>query len=375
MKHWQETSQIMGRVTELAAAGRRAAMATVVRIGGSAYRRAGAKLLVEDSGSTRGGVSGGCLETDVREIAMAVMRDGAPRLRHYETGGDDRTVWGLGLGCNGSVDIFIQPVTSGDTPEVARRLRTLLACDAPFAVSTVVRGPSTALGRMLVARDGPLTGSTGTPGLDREIARRAEALLAAGESQLYDIESGGDNTNSTGVFTEAHVPPPRLVICGAGDDAIPLAALASHIGYRVTVVDHRPAYLSPERFPDAERIDQRPDDGPEGLPVGPRTHLVVMTHSFAHDREWVRRLLRTDVSYIGLLGPRARRDEILEQIRAKGEGIAVTGTDRLFAPVGLDLGADGPEQIAVSILAELLAVRASSEPRHLRERKGVIHAV
>ena len=135
----------------------------------------------------------------------------------------------------------------------------------------------------------------------------------------------------------------------------------------MTVIDHRPAYLSRERFPDAERIDRRPADGLDGLPLGPRTHLVVMTHSFAHDREWVRRLLRTDAPYIGLLGPRARRDEMLEQIGAMG-------TDRLFAPVGLDLGADGPEQVAVSILAELLAVHASSTPRHLREKDGVIHA-
>ena len=375
MKHWQETSQIVGRVTELAAAGQRAAMATVVRIEGSAYRRAGAKLLVEEGGATRGGVSGGCLEADVREVAMAVMREGLPRLRHYETGDDDRTVWGLGLGCNGSVDIFVQPVTSGDAVNVARHMRTLLAGDAPFAVSTVVRGPAAALGRMLVEGNGPPAGLTETPALDREMARRAQTLLAAGESDLYDIESTGAGTESSGVFTEVHMPPPRLVICGAGDDAMPLAAHASQIGYRVTVVDHRPAYLSRERFPHAERIDRRPDDGLEGLPLGPSTHLVVMTHSFAHDREWGRRLLRTDVPYIGLLGPRARRDEILEQIGVTGEPAGATGMDRFFAPVGLDLGADGPEQIAVSILAELLAVRTSSVPRHLRDKDGVIHAV
>ena len=375
MKHWQETSQIVGRVTELAAAGQRAAMATVVRIEGSAYRRAGAKLLVEEGGATRGGVSGGCLEADVREVAMAVMREGLPRLRHYETGDDDRTVWGLGLGCNGSVDIFVQPVTSGDAVNVARHMRTLLAGDAPFAVSTVVRGPAAALGRMLVEGNGPPAGSTETPALDREMARRAQTLLAAGESDLYDIESTGAGTESSGVFTEVHMPPPRLVICGAGDDAMPLAAHASQIGYRVTVVDHRPAYLSRERFPHAERIDRRPDDGLEGLPLGPSTHLVVMTHSFAHDREWGRRLLRTEVPYIGLLGPRARRDEILEQIGVTGERAGATGMDRFFAPVGLDLGADGPEQIAVSILAELLAVRTSSVPRHLRDKDGVIHAV
>ena len=367
MKHWQETSQIVGRVTELAAAGRRAALATVVRIDGSAYRRAGAKLLVEETGGTLGGVSGGCLEADVREIALTVMREGVPRLRHYETGSDDSTVWGLGLGCNGSVDIFVQPVTSADVVDMALHLRALLATDAPFSVSTVVRGTPAVLGRTLLAGNGPPVGSTGAPGLDREIARRAQALLVAGQSKLHDIESTGVQVESTGVFTEVHVPPPRLVICGAGDDAIPLAAGASQIGFRVTVVDHRPAYLSPARFPDAERIDRRPADGLEGLMLGPHSYLVVMTHSFAHDRDWVGRLLRTEVPYVGLLGPRARRDELLEQIGA-------TGTGRLFAPVGLDVGADGPEQVAVSIVAELLAVRAASAPRHLREKEGVIHA-
>ena len=374
MKHWQETSQIVHRLTELAAAGRAAALATVVRIDGSAYRRAGAKLLVEEGGDTLGGVSGGCLETDVREIALVVMREGVPRLRHYETGDDDRTVWGLGLGCNGSVDIFVQPVTSAETVAVARRVGMLLAGDAAFAVSTLVRSPATVPGRMLVMGDGPPAGSTGIPDLDREIARRAQTLLAAGESKLYDIESTGIEWTAS-VFTEVHLPPPRLLICGAGDDATPLAAGASQVGFRVTVVDHRPAYLSPERFPDAERIDRRPADGPEGLPLGPRSFAVVMTHSFAQDREWVRHLLRTEVPYIGLLGPRARRDEILAQIDATGEPVATAGTDRLFAPVGLDLGADGPEQVAVSILAELLAVRASTVPHHLRERDGVIHAV
>ena len=220
---------------------------------------------------------------------MAVMREGVPRLRHYETGDDDRTVWGLGLGCNGAVDIFVQPATSGDTVDAARHAGTLLAGDAPFAASTVVRGPSAVLGRVLVAGDTPPAGSTGVPDLDRAIARRSEALLAAAESACYEIEPTGVDIASTGVFTEVHIPPPRLVICGAGDDAVPLAAYATQVGFRVTVVDHRPAYLSAERFPGAERIDRRPAAGLEGLPLGPRAYAVVMTHSFAHDRDWVGR--------------------------------------------------------------------------------------
>ncbi len=138
MKQWQETSHILRRIAALAERGEQAAVATVVQIKGSAYRRPGAKLLVEESGMTVGGVSGGCLEADVREVGLAVMRDNTPRLRHYDTGSDDTKVWGLGLGCNGSVDIFVQPATSQEALQVSTRVRELLEGDVPFAVSTVV---------------------------------------------------------------------------------------------------------------------------------------------------------------------------------------------------------------------------------------------
>ena len=295
MKHWQETSQIVGRVTELAAAGRRAALATVVRIEGSAYRRAGAKLLVEESGATRGGVSGGCLEADVREVALGVMREGAPRLRHYETGGDDRTIWGLGLGCNGSVDIFVQTGhLRGQSWTRARHVRTLLAGDAPFAVSTLVRGPAAVLGRMLVAGDGRAIGSTGSSALDRVIARRAEALVAAGASECcYDIEPAGADRPSTEVFTEVHVPPPRARhLRRRATTRCPWRPWrrASQVGFRVTSRPTTvPAYLSAERFPGAERIDRRPADGPGRAAASDLAPMsVVMTHSFAHDRDWGR---------------------------------------------------------------------------------------
>src|SRR5437870_7509678 len=136
MSHWKETAEILARLAELKAAGRRAALATVVHIVGSAYRRPGAKFLIEETGDTLGSVSGGCLEADVREIARGVLKTGKPSLRHYSTGDDEDMVWGLGLGCNGLVDVFVQPATEGPLADLAEGLRELLAGDSPFVAAT-----------------------------------------------------------------------------------------------------------------------------------------------------------------------------------------------------------------------------------------------
>jgi xanthine dehydrogenase accessory factor len=334
VKHWQETAEILSQLTAEARAGKRAALATVIRISGSAYRRPGAKLLVRDKGATTGGVSGGCLEADVRERALVALREGRPRLLHYETGSDDRQVFGLGLGCNGAVDVFVQAATTPAFLETARRVQEALEGEAPFAVSTALEGPSAGEVLLLPAADG--------------------AAPSASASEK--------------VFTEVFLPPPRLLVLGAGDDAVPLARYARDAGFRVTVVDHRPAFLeAADLAAEVRRLPLRPEDGAAAsLPLGRETYAVVKTHSLANDREWIRRLLATGVAYIGVLGPRARIEEILRQLGAAAD-------DRVFGPVGLDLGADGPEQVAMSIVAELLAVRSGRAPDHLRRRRGSIH--
>ena len=360
MKHWQETSSILQALAQLAGQQRGAALATVVRIRGSAYRRPGAKMLISDDGAMAGSVSGGCLEADVREVALSVIRNGSPRLRHYDTGADDQMPFGLGLGCNGAVDIFVQLATAPSARETAGHIAARLQGDQPFTVSTIVEevGPGRAL---VVGADGQPAGSTGDVALDRAIAARARDMLAAGASVLYDL-------GSHKVFTEVLLPPPTLLILGAGEDARPLAAYAAQAGFRVTVVDHRPAYLEPAHYPaDIRLIAARPEEHSGDLPLGPHTYAVVKTHSLAHDRDWVARLLASEVPYIGVLGPRERIDDLLHQLGAEG-------SDRVFGPVGLDLGGEGPEQVALSITAELLAVWSGREPRHLREREGVIHA-
>lgn len=340
MKHWKETSDILSRLVLLAEAGRKAALATVVRVEGSAYRRPGAKFLVDGDGQAMGSISGGCLEADVREVALEVMRSGVPRLLQYETGGDDGSVFSLGLGCSGSVEIFVQSATSDGALEAARDALDRLAGDRPFCLSIVLRG---------------------------EDAGRVRVFEPDDDDEGDD---GSGRTESILVFVETLTPPPHLLVFGAGDDAIPLCSYAAESGFRVTVVDHRPETLSQDRFPSAFRFGtRRPEEALAGLSVGPRALAVVKTHSFARDREWVRQLLAAGVPYVGLLGPRARGAKILSEIGADG---SVAG--RVFTPVGLDLGAEGPEQVAISVVAELLAVHSSRQPWSLRERAGAIHA-
>jgi len=419
MNHWKETAEILSRLAELKAAGRRAALATVVDIVGSAYRRPGAKLLIEDAGGTLGSVSGGCLEADVREVAQAVVQTGRPSLRHYNTGDED-VVWGLGLGCNGLVDVFVQPATEGPLAALAGGLRELFAGDSAVALATVVAPAEGEDGQELGAalaidcreagetrearrmrdagqardpRDGGGTppkqepreppadvhGSLGSRELDRQVVERARGLVAAGRSGVHAIAGRK-------VFVEVLPPPPHLLVCGGGDDARPLVAYAADVGFRVTVLDHRPGLLAAEWFPQAlRRVVARPEDPELALPPPARTLAVVKTHSLAHDREWVRRLLASGLPYVGVLGPRGRTEAILRDVdvnlraAAAGEGRfsarhGASERDRVFGPVGLDLGADGPRQVAISIVAELLAFTARREPRHLSPRQEAIHA-
>src|SRR5262245_40624973 len=182
MKHWRETSEIVERVLALVTAGRRAALATVVRILGSAYRRPGAKFLIEDDGHTLGGVSGGCLEADVREVARKVLRTQEPRLLHYDTGSDDRAVFGLGMGCNGAVDVFIEAATKPAVLDTLKAVRRRLEEAESFAVVTVVEGPSGVGRSMIVSAANHRAGSIGDAAFDREASRVAIAALKHGRS-------------------------------------------------------------------------------------------------------------------------------------------------------------------------------------------------
>ena len=359
MKNWQETARLFNEIARLMSEGRNGALAVIVALEGSGYRAPGAKLLVRDDGSMIGNVSGGCLENDVMENSVAAMKTGRPKLLHYNTGGTEDTIWGLGVGCGGKVDVLVIPLSVKGLADAVEPIRELAQGDEPFCISMVVGGAS-AQGRTFASGAGGQSVSTGDASLDRFV--EAESKKAMGERSTR-LAAEGD----TRLFTEFLLPPPRLLVCGGGDISRPVARLASEAGFRVSVVDHRPAYLAESRFPDAvSLIAGRAEDAVLGFELGPEVLAVVMFHILAHDKAWVSRLASQPVPYIGILGSRSRQGDIVE-------GLTEVQRSRVYGPVGLDIGAVGPEQMAVSIVAEVLAVYSQRTPGHLRDRQKPIH--
>jgi xanthine dehydrogenase accessory factor len=350
VKHWQETRQVLDRLAALRAAGRSAAIATVVAVRGSAYRREGAKLLVADDGHSVGNVSGGCLEREVREIGARVIRTGRSELQRFCSGQDEIGAWNMGLGCDGQVDVFVAPAG-----EASERQRALLGGDEPFALCTLVAEGVAPPSLLVTATDSE--GALVSPLVDAAVVEHARSLVG-GRSGIQEI--GGHR-----VFVELFEPPPELVVIGAGADAPPIARFATEAGFRLAVVDWRPAPLDAARFPSGVKLVlASADEVAEKVALGTRSYVVMATHNFAVDEWYLRPLLRSPAPYIGILGPRARSDRLLAALEAEG----FSDGERVHGPVGLDLGGEGAEQVALAIVAEILAVRAGRSGMPLRDR-------
>lgn len=372
------------------------ALATVVGVKGSTYRREGARLLVPSHGRPVGTISGGCLEGEVREVAAEVMRQDRPRLLRFDLTADDEAVWGWGLGCNGVVDVFVEPAERA--AEMAGAIRRAIDEQRELVAATVL-GPEGDAGlggdggdvglegdgrsegdggnplpagvepgaRMLVHPDGATEGSLGRPDLDREAVGLALAALDA-------ERSGTVSTSGVRIFLEVLAPPIRLLVCGAGHDARPLVRFAAELGWRVEVLDDREAFLKPGRFPEAARfVRTEPADAASTAGVDGRTHVVVMSHNFLRDRDYLRSFLGSAAPYIGMLGPGARLARLLDALRQEGFEPDPAHLDAVHGPAGLDLGAEGPEEVAWAITGEILALRSGRTGGFLRDRAGPIH--
>ena len=359
MKQWLETREVLDFLARVRGAGQRAALATVVRVRGSAYRHEGAKLVVAEDSSTAGNVSGGCLEQDVREVALEVIRKGESELRSYCSSADEIAAWDLGVGCEGQVDVYVERA------EARPRERALLDGRRSFVVCTLLDGKGErGKGKRVVVTPDGVDGDLGSGDVNRKATTRARELLEAGESGIHEI--GGRS-----IFFDVLVPPPQLVVLGAGDDARPLVRFAADVGFRVVVVDRRPGYLTRERFPGAAALVESAGDELDAvLPLDAECYAVVMNHNFADDQAYVRALMKTPVAYVGMLGPRQRTERILRNLAAEGP----MDEARVYGPVGLDIGTDGAEQVALAVIAEILAVRSGRRARSLRERRVAIHA-
>jgi xanthine dehydrogenase accessory factor len=347
--------------------GQIAALATVVAVEGSSYRRPGARMWISDTGETAGVLSGGCLERDVTERALKVFQTGQPAVVRYDTTNEDDIVWGLGLGCNGIIDILIEPMSVH-----VRGLMQLLAecsesdrCGAVATVFHVEGDVEVAVGaRAGLYPDGTVDGTL-------EIKPIFEDLRDATTSIVKRYELPGGHVD---VFLEVIQPRTRLIIFGAGYDVSPVVDLAKGLGWHTTVVDTNARVSSRERFSNADLVLLcRPENVLDHVKLTERTLVVTMTHNYLHDLELLRNLLQMSLRYIGCLGPRRRTERLLLEVADGDERLAREYLNQLHAPIGLDIGAETAEEIALSMVSEMRAVLSSRTGTQLRERKGTIH--
>ena len=368
-----ELTDILAAIESLSSRGEELALATIVAVKGSTYRRPGARLLVSMEGELVGNLSGGCLESDVADVARIVMKDGLARIASWDLTADDEEVWGLGLGCNGAIEVFVEPASKA--AEVAGALRMALEEERPVSVTTVLESsvPGIEQGDRLVVRlDGSTEGSLGDAAVDATAKWAARSLLGAERSEVRTFRAASGEVRA---FIDVLEPPLRLVICGAGHDAAPVVRAAAGLGWSPIVADDRPALLTTDRFPEAAGFVEleRPDEVAKKAPLDERTHVVVMTHNFLRDKDYLRALLSSPVGFIAMLGPAGRTQRMLLELRDEGVTIGNEQLDRIRAPAGLDLGAEGPEEIAAAIVAEIVATKRGRSGGFLRDRKGPIH--
>ncbi|MEY7851871.1 XdhC family protein [Natrarchaeobius sp. A-rgal3] len=367
-------------------------LATIVDVEGNAYRRPGAKMLLDAGGEGVGSITAGCLEDELLRTAEDVRETGRPKLVTYDLmEDDDDSVWGLGVGCNGVIDVLLEPLSERYRPAVEA-----FEAGRDVAVLTVVGGrdvedgtaerddESLAFGdrayydpengRFSVPEsedddrseaDGVGSGAWPTDAL----ADPAAELAVRGRADALSLES-----SDLEVFVDGIAAPEELVVFGSGHDVGPVTELASLNDFRVTVVGFRGAVDLADQFPDADRtLTTSPGSLADDLTLDERTYAVVMTHNFVDDQLTVETLLDASVPYVGLMGPTERFEEMLEAFDEGDRRLDEDDLSTLYTPTGLDLGGGSPYQIAHSIVAELLAVSNDRDPGHLRERKGHIH--
>ncbi len=327
-----------------ARAGKAMVLITVFATEGSTYSKAGVQMLIDAEGRVCGLLSGGCLEGDLVERARAVLEDGAAATVSYDLSAEDE-LWGLGVGCDGTIHVLLQPLTTANGFQPFAAVAGILGGESPARLAIVVatRGGGIEVGASLLAAGG----SVSAHGMDSDIA---DAIAAAADGAATETREVVTPAGECTVLVTTISPPPALLVLGAGPDARPLIRIAAELGWRCTVYDHRPAYV--ESLGDTEVMQSLCSPAAElarKLDLSAFRLAIIMSHHLASDREYLRQLASTDIGYIGLLGPASRRDRLLADLGRTADKLR----GRLHGPAGLPLGGRGPAPIALSIIAEM----------------------
>jgi xanthine dehydrogenase accessory factor len=348
----------------LQSAGDPVAVATLVRVQGSAPRLPGARLCCTRAGVIQGSVSAGCVENDVFERAQQVLASGEPALANYGIAQEE--AFQVGLSCGGSIDVLIEPFQED---ALWGQLREAVAARRPVLMATVIT-PGCFLGKRLLLSVDELVQGGLAAAFDAELKAVSRPLLeAGGAAEVRSFSLEGDEVE---VFLEPILPPRRLYIVGGNHIAIPLCHLAKRLGYFVGIIDPRSVFASRERFPDADELHcVWPDEFFRETKLDPYSCLVTLSHDMKFDVPALAHAMTSDTGYIGALGSRKTHAKRSEDLRSQGFDDAALA--RIHAPIGLDLGGRAPEEIALSILSEMQAVRYGRTAINLRERKDPIH--
>ncbi len=352
--------------------GKQTALATVVLVEGSAYRRAGARMLITDDGELTGAISGGCLEGDALRKALLVMAQQLPMLVTYDTMDDDDAKFGVGLGCNGIIHILIEPIFSNDHNPI-HLLRTIISNRQKVVLVTLFslqNRKALQPGTCLIATQDLIESTLADSNLKDALITDALQVLQTTSSKtktyLDDMEYTG--------FIEYITPVISLIIIGAGNDVIPLTKMAAVLGWDTTIIDGRANYAIPARFPEARQvIIAKPDQVLSKINIDEHTAIVLMTHNYNYELALLKQLLPLKLRYIGILGPKKKLDRMIDELENEGMVIADERLQKIYGPVGLDIGSEGAEEIALSILSEVKAVLSNRKGYSLKHKPSSIH--
>jgi xanthine/CO dehydrogenase XdhC/CoxF family maturation factor len=354
-------------------AGKQTALATVVLVEGSSYRRAGARMLVTEDGELTGAISGGCLEGDALRKARQVMVQNKPMLVTYDTTDEDDAKLGVGLGCNGIIHILIEPIFSVERDNPIQLFKIFLGKREPVVLITMFslndkKGPQPGT-CLLLKQDETLKGTFPDAEIKDVLLADAKYVLQNGNSVTKTYVYGNKFT----CFIELLQPAVSLVIFGAGNDAIPMVQFASVLGWYITLVDGRANYAVAGRFPLAKKIViAKPELALSQLTLDERTAVILMTHNYNYDMAMLRQLLPLELPYVAALGPKKRLERMLDELQNEGMKITTEQLASVYGPAGLDIGSENSDEIALSVIAEMQAVLAKRAGTSLRD-KPTIH--
>jgi xanthine/CO dehydrogenase XdhC/CoxF family maturation factor len=360
----KESKQIIETYKSYLESGRHAALATVVRVEGSAYRRPGARMLIMEDGKWQGSISGGCLEGDALKKARQLMKGSSPELLTYDTTEKGAHALYLGLGCHGKIEILLEPLHPEDSNNPLLSLNGFFKREREGVLATVFNSNRLPLGtRYLYYESDPLA-----HGWNAYADGFAKAL-AAGKSTNYLFEQEEDE--HTDIFFEYLHPGLELHVFGAGLDVVPVSEFAKILGWKVIVYDNCVAHLAPARIPKADALlNIDVCQSQQAFKGGRFSAALVMSHNYKFDANALKFLLDKPVQYVGLMGPRARFERMEQEFP---ELAAYRESNRLFSPIGLDIGAENPEEIALSIISEIKSFFAGRSGQSLRERDRPIN--